>query len=383
MTIVADENIPFAERAFGTFGNVRLLPGRRITRDDLRDADALVVRSVTRVDASLLADTPVRFVGTATIGVDHIDIDYLLRSSISFADATGSNARSVAEYVVAALLELHRREVLNIEDGSLGVVGAGHVGSIVAEMARELGMQVVEHDPPRAAREESFASAGLDEVVKCDAITLHVPLTDSGDYPTRHLIDEALLQRMPEGRVLLNTSRGGVVRSDALLTGLRSGHVKAAVLDVWEEEPDIPTELIGHCTMATPHIAGYSFDGKVRGTEMVAAALADFAGEEERWEGSDGLPRRVGELTLPSDLPPLDAVRYAVCEAYDIMQDDAALRLLLDRNTAERRAGFDALRRSYRRRREFPAYSVITDEARLSSILSALGFTLSAGTVRS
>jgi erythronate-4-phosphate dehydrogenase len=372
MTIVADENIPFAHDVFSTFGDVRLMAGRAITREDLLDAEALIVRSVTRVDESLLSGTPVRFVGTATIGVDHIDTGYLHRSSIAFADAAGSNARSVAEYVVAALLELRGRGLLKIEGASIGVVGVGNVGSIVADMARALGMSVVEYDPPRAETDRGFRSASFDDVLHCDVITLHVPLTTTGRHATRHLFEDDLLAKLRPETILINTSRGGVVRSNALASALGSERLRAAVLDVWEEEPDIPAELIERCAIATPHIAGYSFDGKVRGTEMIASALADFAGR--RWKQTELIPPHAGELRLPSGLSLLDGVHCAVRGAYDIMRDDADVRAIAGCTEAERRRGFDGLRRDYRQRREFHAWAIAANDVAATETLRLLGF---------
>jgi erythronate-4-phosphate dehydrogenase len=372
MTIVVDANIPFAREIFSAFGDVRLMAGRAITREDLLGADALIVRSVTRVDASLLSGTPVRFVGTATIGVDHIDTDYLRRSSIAFADAAGSNARSVAEYVVAALLELRRRGLLHIEGASLGVVGVGNVGSIVTAMARALGMNVIEYDPPRAERDSSFTSAGFDDLLHGDVITLHVPLTKTGPHATLHWFDSDLLARLRPETILINTSRGGVVQSTALAAALMSKRLRAAVLDVWEEEPDIPAKLIESCAIATPHIAGYSFDGKVRGTEMIASALAEFAGRE--CEQTELIPPHAGELSLPSGLSLLDTVHGAVSGAYDIMRDDADIRTLAGGIEEERRNGFDRLRRDYRQRREFPAWGVQADDAAVIETLHRLRF---------
>jgi erythronate-4-phosphate dehydrogenase len=377
MTIVVDANIPFAREVFSAFGDVRLMPGRAITPEDVTDADALIVRSVTRVDESLLSGTPVRFVGTATIGVDHIDTDYLHRSSIAFADAAGSNARSVAEYVVAALLDLRRRGLLHIEGASLGVVGVGNVGSIVADMGRALGMSVVEYDPPRAERDDSFTSASFDDLLQCDVITLHVPLTTTGAHATRHMFNSDLLAQLRPETILTNTSRGGVVQSTSLAVALGSKRLRAAVLDVWEEEPDIPAKLIERCSIATPHIAGYSFDGKVCGTEMIASALARFTGRE--WKKAELIPPHAGELHLPSGLSRLDAVHCAVRDAYDIMRDAADVRALAAGTEEDRRNGFDRLRRDYRQRREFPAWTVQANDDAATETLRLLGFDTTPG----
>lgn len=370
MRIIADENIPFAREAFSPFGEVTLLPGRSITTADLKDADALLVRSVTTVGRSLLAGTAIRFVGTATIGVDHIDTWYLVEEGIGFSDAAGSNSRSVAEYVLAALLQLRARGITAIEDARFGIVGAGRIGTRVAAMMQTLGISPVLYDPPRARR-DGFLSASLEELQSCSIITLHVPLVRDGDDPTQHLVDRHFLDSLPAGATVINTSRGDVVDSEALLGWLRADRSRSAVLDVWEGEPDIPTELVDELQIATPHIAGYSLDGKVAGTRMLAEALGRHYGIESPWNASTAIPREAGRIEIPP-LDSLDAIAYAVETAYDITADDAALRQVARADEAGRRAGFDRLRKNYRARREFPAWEVST--ASDSQILADLGF---------
>jgi erythronate-4-phosphate dehydrogenase len=374
MLTIADENIPCAAEAFGQFGSVRLAPGRLMTRADLIDADALIVRSVTRVDRDLLEGTPVRFVGTATIGTDHIDLDYLNAAGIGFADAAGSNANSVAEYITAALLELRERGLCTIAGESLGIIGVGRIGSRVAAKARSLGMSVVEYDPPRELRDPGFRSATLREVLGCRIITLHVPLTTGGAHPTRRLVDAGLLGRLRPDAILINSSRGGVVVTDDLVHVLAGRTIAGAVLDVWEEEPAVPPMLVEQCAIVTPHIAGYSYDGKIAGTAMMADALAAHFDLRSTWTAASVLPSPAGEITIPSDRAVLDAARRAVRAAYDIARDDAGVRVLSGLDDAARRAGFDALRRDYPVRREFPAYRVAGASAEAADLLVALGF---------
>lgn len=373
MLIVADRNIPDAERVFEPLGTVRSVEGRTITRNDLRDADALVVRSVTRVTRELVADTPVRFVGTATIGVDHLDIPALESLGIAWTSAPGSNARSVMEYVTAALLVLRARGMTSLRGERLGVIGAGAVGSLVIEAGRAMGMDVVMYDPPRERRDPSFRSASLEEVLDVDILTLHVPLTIDGHDATHHLVDAQFLSRLRRDAILINTSRGGVVESNALIDALDGQHLRAAVLDVWEGEPDIPIELIERAAIATPHIAGYAYDAKVRAAWMLARTMGahfDVAISSE--------PDLVGTTTLvlePAD-DPLDTVAATVHTAYNIVHDDTDVRLLLATDAHERRIGFDLLRRDYRQRREFGAWSVEGADAAAASILRSLGFTV-------
>jgi len=371
--ILVDRNIPDAERAFGPFGTVHLVDGRSITHNDLTGIDALVVRSVTRVDRELLLNTPVRFVGTATIGVDHLDIPAIVSLGIEWSSAPGSNARSVMEYVVAGLLELRALGLTNLRAARLGVIGAGAVGSLVVEAGRALGMEVVVRDPPRERREPAFRSASLEEVCDVDILTLHVPLTLNEPDATYHLVDAAFLERLRTGAVILNTSRGPVVSSSALLDAIESGRVGTAVLDVWEGEPAIPTALIERTTIATPHIAGYAHDAKVRATWMLARAMSQHAGIPV--DAAPSLPS-AGTFPLPIADDPFDALTGAVRAAYDIRTDAAALRALLSLDTPARRSGFDHLRRHYPARREFPAWSVSGADQRARPLLQALGFVL-------
>lgn len=358
MRTAVDENVPGASEAFGQFGDVRIFSGRDVRRSDLVDVDALVVRSVTRVDATLLEGTPVRFVGTATIGNDHLDRDWLRRAGIVVADAAGSNSRSVAEYVVAALLELRARDLLAIAGDSIGIIGAGRIGTIVAGMARALGMEAVEYDPPRSRRDRTFTSAPLDRVLDCRIITLHVPLTTGCADPTWHLVDAAFVERTRSDAYLFNTSRGAVVSNHDLEGALRHRLIAGAVLDVWESEPDVPFAIVDAATIATPHIAGYSLDGKLRGTEMIAEAMSSHLDRTNNWDAASVLTHDAGAIVLPSSLEPLDAATAAMRTIYDIRRDDRALRAVLSAEEQSRRVAFDGLRRHYPIRREAAAYSV-------------------------
>ncbi|HLG43654.1 MAG TPA: 4-phosphoerythronate dehydrogenase, partial [Nitrospirales bacterium] len=273
MKIVADANIPLVEEAFGQLGQVTLLPGREIGPEQVRDADVLIVRSVTSVGPALLEGSRVRFVGSATIGLDHVDEVFLNRRGIAFAYAPGSNANSVAEYVIAALLALGRERY---EGRTLGLIGVGRIGTLVQEKALALGMTVLANDPPleRAGR---AGLVSLDALLRgSDLVSCHVPLTREGPDATFHLLDEARLSLLQSHAVVINTARGPVVDNAALLRALRGGRIGGAVLDVWEHEPEPDPELIEAVTLGTPHIAGYSFDGKVNGTRMLYDAVCAF-----------------------------------------------------------------------------------------------------------
>jgi len=377
LQIVADENIPLALDAFAPFGSVELWPGRAIDAQSVAHADVLVVRSVTRVGEALLADSPVRFVGTATIGTDHVDQAYLAKRGIAFAAAPGCNARSVAEYLVAALLELEVDLGREWPGAILGVVGAGNVGSRVATLARLLGLTVLECDPPRAAREAGFRSTPLAELLaRADVISAHVPLERDGAHPTYHLLDAAALGRLRDGAVVINTSRGGVVDDEALRAACAAGRLHA-VLDVFATEPDPAPALLDVLRLATPHIAGYSLDGKLAGTRMVAEALGRFVGSTDQVDPRPFSPA-VSEAPIETDATGRAAVRDAVRAVYAIREDDARLRAALAGAGDSRGAAFDRLRRDYPVRRELAGHRVAAPRAvgPERALLAALGFVL-------
>ena len=355
MLIVADENISFVQAAFGHLGEVRVMPGRAMTADAVRDAELLLVRSVTRVDEALLAGSRVRFVGTATIGTDHVDVEALRRAGIAFAAAPGSNADSVAEYVTAALLVAAGRKGWSLAERRIGVVGVGNVGSRVAAGAEALGMQTLLNDPPLQRKTGDRKFLPLEALFDCDVITLHVPLEAGGPDPTHHLADAAFLARMRPDAVFVNTSRGAVADNAALLDALSRGRPAEAVLDVWEGEPRISVELLERVLLGTPHIAGYSLDGKVNGTAMLYAAACDFLGVAPKWNMAEAMPLpEVPEITLdPRGRRVEDVLREAVLSVYPIEHDDRALRATAGLPREERAAAFDRLRKEYPARREF------------------------------
>ena len=356
MKIVVDENIPFGQEAFSTLGDVVTRPGRAISKADLRDVDALAVRSVTKVNADLLGGTSVRCVATATIGTDHLDIPWLDSTGILHGSAPGCNADSVADYITACLLYVAEKQGVTLAGKTLGVVGCGNVGSRVAKRGRALGMGVLENDPPLARQTADPRYRRLEELFAADYLTLHTPLTRDGQDATYHLADAAFLNRMRPEAVLLNSSRGAVVENPALKTALRTGRISGAALDVWEGEPAIDPELAELVSLATPHIAGYSFDGKINGTTQIYELIAGWLGLEARWAAAPLLPEpEFPVLELDAvDRPDEDVLREAVLTVYLIARDDRALRESLQLGSAQARgAAFDALRKNYPRRREF------------------------------
>ncbi len=352
MKIVADENIPLLEAFFSDLGEIVTLPGRAITAADVRDADVLLVRSVTRVDASLLEGSAVRFVGTATIGTDHLDTAWLQSKGIRFFNAPGCNADSVVEHVLSALVYLDTFQDFDWLGKRYGIIGHGQIGSRLAQVLSKLGCDVRVNDPPLESQGGS-GLCSLDEVLACDVISLHVPMIREGEHPTWHLIGESELARMQPGTLLINTSRGGVVDDQALLHHVKTGKIQA-VLDVFEEEPELPAELVRHTALATPHVAGYSLDGKCRGTEMVYQALCTHLGLPVRRKLGQFLPEpawRKVSLGQADDIR--EVARHLVTACHDIRRDDRALRAALGEAERLPASEFDRLRKQYPVRRSF------------------------------
>ncbi|MGB3087084.1 MAG: 4-phosphoerythronate dehydrogenase [Phycisphaerae bacterium] len=378
MKIVADENIPLLKDAFGPLGEVVALAADEITPQVLRDAQALLVRSVTRAGAGLLDSTDVRFVGTATIGTDHIDRDYLSRRGIDFTSAQGSNARSVAEYVFAALSVLAERKGLTLADMVLGVVGVGNIGSRVARIAEGIGMRVLRNDPPLARRTGDPKYVPIETVCgEADVVTFHVPLTREEPDATYHMINEGLLRQLKGRAVLINTSRGAVHETAALKAAIAAGHLGAVILDVWENEPNVDPDLLAGADLATPHVAGYSYDGKVNGTRMLLEALCRHFGLRRDWDPAPLMPPpNQPRVRVPAGVSVDEAIRRAIAAAYRIEADDRRLREMLKVPKSDRGAYFKSLRRNYPVRREFPWTTVEleSDDAGVRAALRTLGF---------
>ncbi|MHC4462971.1 MAG: 4-phosphoerythronate dehydrogenase [Planctomycetota bacterium] len=380
MKIVADENIPFVAECFSSIGEVEVVSGREIMPSVVGDADILLVRSVTWVGADLLAGSKVRFVGTATIGFDHIDIEYLSRNNIGFASAPGSNANSAAEYVIAALLNVGQKYNLDLQGKSIGVIGAGNVGDRVAKKAAALGMEVYLNDPPLQRQTGDSKYLPIEQLFDCDFITLHTPLTFEGLDKTFHLADEKFFKSLKAGCIFVNTSRGGVVDSNALKAAIKSGKLRAVALDVWEGEPNIDTELLEIVDIGTPHIAGYSLDGKVAGMIMIYEAACKYFGLGAKFDVEDFLPEAdVPELKINPNSGKQEVLLGAVKKIYDIKEDDFRLRQILEKQAEERGKFFSGLRKNYPVRREFQNTRVIVNNKSsiLAKKLKGIGFLLS------
>ena len=382
MKIVADQQIPHAAQAFSEFAEVTLCNGREITAEKIHDADVLLLRSVTTVNADLLEDSQVKFVATATSGLDHIDLAYLERNNIGFAHAKGSNARSVAEYVLSSLFVLADQHDFKFKDKTVGVIGCGEVGSSVVELLETLGVKTIINDPPlkdASGKNENGDELYRDihELFSADIISLHVPLTDDGPYPTQNLLDAQFLSQLNDDVILLNAARGGVTNEAALKNHLASHKNMKVVLDVWENEPDIDLELLTEIDIGTPHIAGYSTDGKIHATEMIFESLCEFFKLDYKWNTVFELPAASSlELPLGADLDDQDAIQMAILASYDVRSDSASLRQLPEICIEQRAQYYDELRKNYPVRREFPAtvFRLPGDRKTLAGKLNHLGF---------
>jgi len=378
MEIVADENIPLVWELFQGLGTLSLLPGREINAEVLSRADVLLVRSVTRVNSSLIRSSPVRFVGSATSATDHIDLEYLQGRGIGFCHAPGCNARSVAEYVISALVALQRERGLQLQGKRAVVVGCGHVGSLLRSMLEAAGIACSAYDPPLWERTGDPGYLDAEAIRTAEIISLHVPLMNSGPYPTRGMVDAAFLAQLRPDAVLINTSRGEVVDEHALLEFIQ-GHPEAhVVLDVWREEPRINRQLLSLVSIGTPHIAGYSQDGRIKAARRIHKGVCEYFGMEPGIDQS--LPPAGPEFELPMEGfgDGFAAMQETVPTVYDILHDHRNLKRILDMDTQQGAACFDALRRDYRVRREFPATKITLDTAGIAvrQCLAGLGFTL-------
>lgn len=373
MKILVDENMPYARELFSRTGEVVAVPGRPLPEAELRDASALMVRSVTQVNAALLAGTPVKFVGTATAGTDHVDQPSLQAAGIGFSAAPGCNAIAVVEYVFSALLLLAERDGFALRDRTVGIVGVGNVGSRLQARLEAWGVKTLLCDPPRADRGDTGPFHSLETLVaQADILTFHTPLNKEGRYKSWHLADAALLMALRPDTILINACRGPVVDNAALLEVLKMRGDLRVVLDVWEPEPDLSLDLLARVDIATAHIAGYTLEGKARGTTQVFEAWSAFIGQPQQVALESLLPQpEFSSITLHGELDQATLKRLAHL-VYDVRRDDAPLR-----KAAGQPGEFDRLRRQYEERREWSSLEVICDSAASASMLKQLGFRVS------
>ena len=375
MKIVADKAIPYAGRFFSTLGEVVLLDSRAITPASIRDADCLVVRSVTRVDEALLGNSRITCVAGNSSGTDHVDLDYLNARAIPLFDAKGSNANSVAEYVLSCLFVLSEQFGEELQGKTAGIIGCGHVGSRLLSLLQTIGMETRVYDPFITDDDGCFVFRDLDTVLRSDIITLHVPLTSTGEYPTTRMVDRQFLEGIKNDVIFINTARGAVVNERDLIDFARRNGACRLVLDVWDNEPVINDELFALAALATPHIAGYSAQARANATRLAYEQVC-------RWFDVSATAEAVlladedAEVNLSGFDDTLDAIGTAVLASYDVRSDCAALQALTEIEPDRRGAFFTSLRTDYPSRREFPALRVAlsASQGRIGEKLSALGF---------
>lgn len=374
LKIIADENIPALQALFAPLGELHTRPGRSICRDDLLDADILLVRSITPVNRALLEGTSVRFVGTATIGTDHVDLAALAELGIGFSSAPGCNADAVVEYVLSVLLHLAEEQGFDLWRRTVGIVGVGNVGSRLAARLQAMGITTLLCDPPRQRTlpvNEAACFCSLEQLLnEADIVSLHTPLTRSGEDATWHLLQAKTLALLQPDAILINAGRGPVIDNQALLEIALQRDDLTLVLDVWENEPAVNLALAARVKIATPHIAGYSLEGKLRGTWMLYQAWCAFAGDLVQQSFEQLLPlAEVTEMRLTETSGLLPPVRIL----YDPFRDDRALRASLVAPEQQQQAAFDQLRKQYPIRREFSALTLRVS-ADQQFIFKALGF---------
>lgn len=387
MKIVADENMPKIAELFGALGDIHYVNGRELSNKQLieLEADALLVRSVTKVNESLLRHSNVRFVGSATIGVDHIDLDYLEANGIGFASAPGCNADAVADYVISALSYLYEQKNIRWLEATIGVVGYGNVGSTVYQRLMQLGCKISVFDPFKAqsskAEEANFSS--LEEVLASQVIILHTPYTTDGDYPTKHMLNADMLKNIRRDACIINAGRGGVIDESALQSRKRElGGQLSLIFDVWEGEPNIDLELLKEVDIATPHIAGYSLQGREKGSWMIYDAFCQYfkintVKQLEHTLSTGAIASltlaqgRVIEKEIESKHDLHLQIARASHAIYNLCRDDASMRrTLLHPNRTE---GFDFLRKHYTERDELSTCKITNGD---KAVYQALGFSV-------
>ncbi|MEH0698725.1 4-phosphoerythronate dehydrogenase [Vibrio owensii] len=371
MKIIVDENMPYAEELFSQLGEVILKPGRTLTADDLVDVDALMIRSVTKVNAELISKAnKLKFVGTATAGMDHVDQALLKEKGIFFTAAPGCNKVGVAEYAFSVMMVLAQQHGFSVFDKTVGIIGAGQVGSYLEKCLKGMGVKVLINDPFKQEEGDSRSFTPLVELIeRSDIITLHTPITKDGPHPTHHLIDEKVLNGLRSDQILINAARGPVVDNQALKQRLLKNDGFTAALDVFEFEPEVDMELLPLLAFATPHVAGYGLEGKARGTTMIFNSYCEFLNNELRAHASDLLPT-APVPTMVLDRAWDEATLHNITQLiYDVRKDDA-----LFRREISKPGSFDLMRKNYWDRREYSAVTLVGNETCNLAPLAELGF---------
>ena len=373
--IVADDKIPFLKGVLEPFCNIEYYPGKEITREKVKDTDVLIVRTRTKCNAELLDGSNIKLITTATIGYDHIDVEYCEQKNIKWLNAPGCNSVSVKQYITAAILYLARKEEFDPAEKTIGIVGVGNVGSKIKEVADILGMRVLLNDPPRERIEGGEPFCSLQKIIEeSDIITFHVPLNKDGNDKTYHLADEKFFNSLTQKPIIINSSRGEVIKTSALLDAIKTNKVKNVILDVWESEPDIDLELLELVDVGSPHIAGYSADGKANGTSVCVNAINKYFkfGLKDDWYPNEIPKPLTGDLIKINckGKNDIEVITEAVNYTYNIVDDYN--RLKLSPGTFEQQRG------NYPIRREFGNYGIILENERkgINKKLETLGFNI-------
>ncbi|MDR3286959.1 MAG: 4-phosphoerythronate dehydrogenase [Prevotellaceae bacterium] len=371
MKIVIDNKIPFINGVFEPFADVIYKAGADILRNDLLDADALITRTRTICNAAILDATNVKFITSATIGFDHIDTGFCRRNNIVWTNAAGCNSLSVAQYVLTALLQISQKCSIKPDKTTIGIIGVGNVGKKVADICKLLGMNVLLCDAPRKKNEKNAAFADINEIAEnADIISLHVPLNIAGEYKTHHLFDEKMFDTI-KAKILINTSRGEIVETNALKMAIINKKIDFSVIDVWENEPKIDKTLLSLVDIATPHIAGYSLEGKAAGTAMAVRAVSKFFKLGLDNFVVENLPETDGEIIADCKNKSLTEILQNIVKSiYDIMLDDNSLK--------QKPEDFEKQRTDYRLRREFASYKIFAKNVskEQKKMLNLLNFNL-------
>ncbi|MEA4918396.1 4-phosphoerythronate dehydrogenase PdxB [Proteiniphilum sp.] len=367
MKILADAHIPYLRGVAEQFGEVEYLPGNQFTRDTIMEKDTLIVRTVTHFGAEILSGTKVKLICSATIGFDHIDTAWCDSHGIAWRTAPGCNASSVEQYVTASLFHLADKYHFDLKDKTIGIVGVGNVGSKVGVACKKLGMRVLLNDPPREEREGSTLFTDIKTIQReADIITFHTPLTKSGKNKTHHLADNHFLATVEKKPFIINAARGGVTDNQALKKAIHNGNITGVVIDCWENEPEIDRELLELADIATPHIAGYSADGKWTATKMSLENLNKFFNLEIENINYQEISSPSNPIINLQGVAPGQQLQQAVWYTYNPAVETAALK-----SSPEK---FYWFRSNYPLRREYPAYQIIHADATVLNTLLSLGF---------
>lgn len=366
MKIVADKTIPFLKGIPEDFAEVVYLSSKEFSPSTVKDADALIVRSINKCTRELLTGSRVKLITTATIGFDHIDTAYCDEAGIRWRNAPGCNAVSVSQYVLSCLFVIALRKGERLQNKTIGIIGVGHVGKEVKKLCEALGMRVLLNDPPRAEQEGNGKFVSLDTIAgEADIITIHTPLEKAGKYPTYHLADEPFFTKLTRKPWFINAARGGIHDTAALIRAKESGLISELVLDCWEKEPDINRQLLALATISTPHIAGFSADGKANATRACLKQIGDFFGiEHVRTE--DVLPSPPTQPLIDLSQYTTNPIEQAVFHSFNPLPVDQSLRETPDK--------FEWFRANYAHPREFSAYTVLNAETNERAIFRKLGF---------